>query len=371
MIDAGLTALAVWFPAHVRTNDEVRARHPAVVADAEERSLARMFAVTEPENEFDRAMQPYVRDPFRGTVERRVLGAGESGVGLEVAAARAALAASALGPGDVDCLISSAFVPDEIGVGNAVFVARELGLDCEAWNLETACSGSVVGLRTAASLVRAGEHRRVLVTVSCNYSRTAVDSDTLSWFVGDGAAAMLVGAVPAGEGYLGGVAVHTAATCGSWFYALEEADGGPRIAMRATPGTGRVLSRTAPAYLRACVEGAARKAGVSLRDIAFFVFNTPTAWFAEFAARELGIDLERTVSTYPRFANTGPVLMPTNLHHAASQGRIARGDLVMLFSIGSVSSASAAVIRWGEVALGPPIKRGDADSSAHHRGMAL
>ncbi len=352
-MSAGLHALALAFPAHGRTHDAIRARDPDLVAAAEERSLARLFSTDAPENEFDRAMAPYARDPFRGTVERRVLGPGETSVELEVRAAREALAAASLDPRDVDCLISSAFVPDEIGIGNAVYVARELGLEGEAWNLETACSGSLVALRTAASLVRAGEHRRVLVTVSCNYSRTAVDSDTLSWFVGDGAAAMIVGPVGPGDGYLGGIALHTAETCGTWFYALEPSESGARVAMRAQAGTGRVLSRTAPKYLRACVEGAARRAGVSIDEIAFFVFNTPTAWFADFAARELGIDRERTLTTYPAFANIGPVLMPANLHRAASGGRLARGDLVMLFSIGSVSSASAAVMRWGEVALGP------------------
>jgi 3-oxoacyl-[acyl-carrier-protein] synthase-3 len=233
-------------------------------------------------------------------------------------------------------------------------VARELGFTGEAWNLETACSGSVVGLRTAAALVRSGEHRRVLVTTSCNYSRTAVESDTLSWFVGDGGAAMIVEAAEPGRGYLGGKVVQTAATCGTWYYALEASDGGAaRIAMRAAPGTGRVLSRTAPIYLRECVEGALARAGVRLEDVAFFVFNTPTAWFAEFAVRELGISAERTISTYPKFANTGPMLMPTNLYFAAAADRIRAGDVVLLFSIGSVSSAAAIVLRWGDVSLGP------------------
>jgi 3-oxoacyl-[acyl-carrier-protein] synthase-3 len=353
MTSAGLLSLAVQFPSVVRGNDYFTTRYPDLVEAAESRALAKLFNGEVVENEFDRAMQPYLKDPFRGTVERRVLGAEETSVGLECGAARQALEAAGLGPGDIDCLISTSFLPDTLGVGNAVFVARDLGLRCEAWNLETACSGSVVALRNAAALVRAGEHRRILVTVSCTYSRTAVASDSLGWFVGDGAAAFIVGAAPDGFGYLGGKAVHTANTCGTWYYELEISDGRPRIAMRATRETGRVLSHTATPYLRECVEGAAAAAGVRIEDIDFFAVNTPTAWFADFVAHELHIDPERTVSTYASFANTGPVLMPTNLHYAASQGRIKPNDLVMLFSIGSVSSASAAVLRWTDVKLGP------------------
>jgi len=294
-------------------------------------------------------MLPYLRDPFRGTVERRILGPDETSIGLEVDAARKALDAAGVRVGEVDCLVSSAFLPHHVGIGNAVYVASELGLDgVEAWNLETACSGSLVGLRTAFSLVASGEHERVLVTASCSYSRPAVEGDTLSWFLGDGAAALLV--TRGGPGaYLGGFAMHTAETCGTWYYALElDEAGAPRIAMRMNPGTGRAMSRAAGPTLRRCVARATERAGVAIDDVAFFVFNTPTAWFADFAAAELGIARDRTISTYPRYGNIGPVLMPANLTHAAQEGRIPDGAPVLLFSIGSVSSASAAVIRWSD-----------------------
>lgn len=348
MGDAGLSALALSFPSVVRDNGHFRSTRPDLVAEAQDRSLARLFDAPEPENEFDRAMQPYLRDPFRGTVERRVLGPDETSVGLEVDAARKALDAAGVDVGEIDCLVSSAFPAHHVGIGNAVHVARELGLDCEAWNLETACSGSVVGLRTAYSLVRAEEHRRVLLTVSCTYSRPAVEDDTLGWFLGDGAAAFLI--EPRADGaYLGGYAVHTADTCGTWYFSLELDEGGdPKIAMRMNPGTGRAMSRAAGPTLRRCVTRAAERAGVHLDEIAFFVFNTPTAWFADFAAKELGIARDRTISTYPRYANIGPVLMPANLAHAAEEGRLADDSLVLLFSIGSVSSASAAVLRWSD-----------------------
>jgi 3-oxoacyl-[acyl-carrier-protein] synthase-3 len=93
---------------------------------------------------------------------------------------------------------------------------------------------------------------------------------------------------------------------------------------------------------------------VSLADIDFFVVPTPVAWYASFAARLLGFPPEKTLSTHHLYANTGPVLMPANLYHAALEGKMRPGSLVMIHTVGIVSNASAAVLRWGDVRLGPP-----------------
>lgn len=353
-VAAGLQALAVAFPQAVRTNDHWREHHPRLVEAAEGSALARLWehqdALTDP---FDAAMQRYLQDPFRGSVERRVLGPGESSVTLEVEAARAALLAAALEPDQIDLAIVTSFRPDTIGVGNAAFVARELGLRAPAWNLETACSSSVVALHTASGLVRAGQYRRVLCVSSCTYSRDIADDDSLSWFLADGAGAFVVGEEPEGYGLLAFASQSTTDTCDTWRFDLEGGERVPRVRMRSSPDTGRVLRASSTHYLRTTVSAALERAGLRHADVDFFVFNTPTAWFLEFAERALELSPGRALSTYPLYSNIGPALMPANLHHAASTGRIARGDRVLLYSIGSVSTASAAVLRWGDVALGP------------------
>lgn len=363
MTSAGMRSLALAFPSTVRTNDYWREHYPDLVATADKRTLAKLWSAPSTPEEaaqqhpFDLEMGPYLSDAFRGAVERRVLSDGQTPLSLEVEAARRAMRAAGLGPGDVDLLITSSFFSNEIYIGNAAFLARELGLTCAAWNLETACSSSVVSFRTACSLVRDGEYRRVLVVTSCNYSQLADEADTLSWFLGDGAAAFVVSEVPDGAGYVAGHTVHTADTCGSFFLQMvvDEETKQPRMRMLTGEGSGKVLRETAIPYLRECCEGAARRAGVSLDDIDFFVFNTPTAWYSRFCARALGVPQDRTISTYPIYANTGPVLMPSNLYHAAREGRVKPGALVMLYAVGSVSSASAAVVRWGDVALADEI----------------
>lgn len=357
MIAVGLRSLAVRFPRAIRTNDHWRQRYPAVVADAEERTLARLW---KPDGDtaarpFDEAARPYLQDPFRGAVERRVCGDGEDSLTLEREAARAAVEAAGLDLEEVDLLIASSFRARHVGTGNAAFLARDLGLTCNAFNLETACTGAVASLQTAVGLVRAGLYRRVLVVVSCTYTLDTDEQDTLSWFMGDGAGAFVVSEVAPGQGYLGGSFVHTGNTCDAFAYrpTVDPQTQAVRMRIVAGPKTGLILRQTSAGYVRRCCFGALQEAGLTTDDIRCFVFNTPTAWFAEFAAQVLGVAVERAVNTNPLYANIGPALTTANLHFAARTGRIAPGDAVLIYAIGSVSSAGAVVLRWGDVALGP------------------
>lgn len=174
----GLRSLAVSLPGTVRTNAYFIERQPELVARAPEKSLARLFATsaqtTGDSRAFDGAMQPYVNDPFRGAVERRVLLPGETVVEHERRACARAMQAMAVGPDQIDLLLVGSFQPDQPGIGNAAFLARALELRCPAWNLESACSSSLVALQTARALVLAGDAELVLVAISCSYSRDRI-----------------------------------------------------------------------------------------------------------------------------------------------------------------------------------------------------
>jgi 3-oxoacyl-[acyl-carrier-protein] synthase-3 len=352
-----MRALALGLPDTIRTNDYWRQKYPGMVEKAESSNLSRIWSKDRHAAGdgaiFDHEMEPFVTDPFRGTVERRVLTSGETGMTLQLRGAKDVMKAAGMGPEDVDLLISAAFFPDLVDVGNAAPLARELGLRCGAWNLESACSSAVVAYETACALVSTGRYRNILVAVSCTYSSVARDDDALSWWLGDGGGAFIVGRQPSGTGFIAGATRHTAETCGAFYQELVESPTGPRLCMRANKAAGAVLRETAGEYVRSCCEQAASSAKVDLKDIDFFVFNTPTAWYATFCAKVLGIDPERTMSKYPHYGNIGPALMPVTLYHAYAENRIQPGDLVMLYSVGSSSTASASVTRWGEMALGP------------------
>lgn len=352
----GICSLALSFPNTIRTNDYYRNKYPELIAQSEQRSLAKLFSLADstPSNEFDLEMMPYLSDPFRGTVERRVLAPGETSLTLEYKAAKDALDAAKLSPDDVDLMIVASLVGEQIIPGNAVFLAEQLGLQCAAWNLDSMCSGAMVALQTANTLVRAGEYHNVLVVSSCTYSRLIDERDTLSWVGGDGAGAFIVSPLQSNQGIIGSKTVHTAQTCGAFYTELaEDSQGNPRLFLRSAKGASRIINNTFANYVRTSCNGAATAANVTLDQIDFFVFNTSTAWLANFYARVLGIDLERTISLYPQYGNIGPIGAVANLYHAAQLGKIRENDLVLVYSLGASANATATVMRWGDVALGP------------------
>jgi 3-oxoacyl-[acyl-carrier-protein] synthase III/acyl carrier protein len=354
----GIRSLAVSFPNLIRTNDYWIEKSPDLVAQNKPRRV-RLSRPAEPSSDnsgldiWSQEVAPYLPDPFRGSVERRVLAPDESALTLEYRAAKDALEAAQLSPDEVELAIVTSLFPEQIGLGSAAYLARKLELKCPAWNLESTCSSGIIALQNACALVQAGEYRNVLVVVSHIGSNSVDEEDTLSWSIGDGAGAFVVDSLQPNPGILGSKIVPTAATCGAYSYELvTDAQGNSRMRTR-TGENASMLAETAVDFVRTCCEGAAAAAGVTIEQIDFFAFNTPTAWYASVCTRALGIDPERTINLYPRYANIGPVFAIANLYHAALEGKIRENDLVLVYTNGAAATAAATVMRWGNVALGP------------------
>lgn len=355
----GIRALSVSFPTIIRDNDYFRREHPSLVAEAEQKTVAQAFSTASalPGDEVDlwsQEVAPYLKDPFRGTLERRVLGPEESSLTMEYRAACDALAAANLSPEDVDLLIVVSLFPEQLAPGDAAFLAGMLGIKCPAWNLESTCSSAVVALQTATALVRAGEYRNVLVVVSNTYSRFMDENDTLMFLSGDGAGAFLVDALKEGQGVLATKLVNTSATCGVFYVEhVVDPQGRPRAFIRAGRGANKMFQETTIRFIRSCCEAAVASAKLSFKDIDFFIFSSPAPWYTRVCSRSLGVDPERTINMNSHYGNIGPVLPIANLYHAARLGKIRENDLVLFYGIGSSSNAGANVMRWGDVALGP------------------
>jgi hypothetical protein len=217
----------------------------------------------------------------------------------------------------------------------------------------------LVALQAAHRLVQGGEYRHVLVVVSQFGSRAVDIADTLSWSMGDGVGAFVVSSLQPNQGILGTHLISTTATCDAYSYDLVTDEGVPRLRTR-TGENASAIAETAVEFVRTCCEAAVAKAKVHLDHINFFAFNTPTAWYVNVCTRALGIEPERTINLYPRYANIGAVLPIANLYHAAESGRLQEDDLVLVYTNGAGSTAGATVMRWGNIALGnvpaPPIQ---------------
>ncbi|MFN6513319.1 MAG: 3-oxoacyl-ACP synthase III family protein [Nostoc sp. CreGUA01] len=352
----GIRSLAVSLPSIRRTNDYYKDKYPELIAQAEQKSLARLFSLagSTPINEFDLEMIPYLSDPFRGTVERYVLGSGETSLMLEHQAAKKALEAAKLSPDDIDLMLVASVWPEQVGFGNAASLAGQLGLKGAAWNLDGACGVTPVALQTACALVQAGEYRNVLVVISCTYSRFFDEDDTVSWCMSDGAGAFVVSSLELNQGILSTKTIHTAVLCDTLTSQLRLGENGDlQLSMKVGKGANRLFREMSVDLLRTCCEGAVASAGITFEEVNFFLFNTATAWFANFCTRVLGINQERTINLYPQYANIGPVLTVANMYYAALLGKIRENDLVLIYGFGVSGVASASVMRWGKVALSP------------------
>ena len=352
----GIRSLAISFPSVKRTNDYYRNKYPEKVAQAEQETLAKIFSATEStadSRDFDRAMLPYLSDPFRGTVDRYVLGSDESSLTLETRAAKEALEAAKLSPDKVDLMLVASMLPEQIGIGNASFLVKELGLECPAWNIESMQSGALVGLQTACAMVKSGEYRNVLVVVSCTYSRNINEKDSLSWITGDGAGAFLVSSCGTDRGVLCTKVINTTATNNAYSYSLvKDPQDDPRISLQIGKNMSQQIRDNSAKFIRESCKGVIDNAGITFNEIDFLVFNTPFAWFAELFTATLDIDPDKTLNMYPYYANIGSALPLANLYYAAKLGKINKDSLVLLFSVGGSSTSAATVMRWGDVALG-------------------
>ncbi len=363
----GIRSLAVSFPKVIRVNDYWQQKYPQMVHSQFRRNRITPSAVSNTKvngfNLWSQEVAPYLSDPFRGSVERRVLSEDESSLAVQCQAAKEALAAAKLDVQEVDVVIVSSLFADNLGMDNITNLARKLGLNCPVWNLESTCSSALVALQNARALTQTGEYNNALVIVSHFGSNTVRETDTLAWSMGDAAGAFVVSQLRSNQGVLASKVVSTANTYGAYHHQLEIDElGKPRIVTQ-TGENASSLAETAVDCVRNCCHEAALKAGIGLGEIDFFVFNTPTAWYANVCVKALEIEPERTINLYPYYGNIGVVFPLANLYHAVTEGKIKENSLVLIYTNGASATAAATIMRWGDTAIGkapaPPLNNLD------------
>ena len=355
-MSARIRAIGVRYGGERRTNDWYATHFPDTLRDMAEKRLSRVFSTGDGDSAsqaVDLRMQQYMSDPFRGSVVRYKLLAGETSRSLEYAAAQDALDAAGLLPSDIDVILVASWLPqDFIAPGNAVFLARQLEIAAPAFNLETACSSGLAGLEIAEGLLAVGRYRRVLLVLSNTVSRQADDANSLSWISSDTAAAVVLERAAQGE-ILGSQMENTAGTAGVFVHRMVAGEHGPYVRMELGEVSGHAIrAQAAPELIQRLCHGALERAGVRLDAIRYLASSTPLAWFSTLCREALDIAEDRTLDLFPRLGNAGLPFPAIHLHHALCEGRLQRGDLALLFTIGSTSSAGAMVVRVGDWALG-------------------
>ncbi len=282
-----------------------------------------------------------------GIRQRHLAGAHETCAFMGARAAAAALADAGAGPGDVDAVILATATPDQAFPATALRVQAELGIKQGfGFDLSAACSGFVYGLSVGDALMRTGQARGVLVIGSEVYSRILnwADRGTCVLF-GDGAGAAFLRRATPTDGDRGILSTHLHAdgTLGDSLY-IDGSVGQPD-----KPGhlvmNGREIFRHAVAKLAAVVDEALACNGLAHADVDWLVPHQANRRIIEAMGKKLGLASERVVMTVDRHANTSAASIPLALAEAYSDGRIKRGQLVLMEALGGGLTWGSALVR--------------------------
>jgi 3-oxoacyl-[acyl-carrier-protein] synthase-3 len=285
-----------------------------------------------------------------GIKQRHIAAPGETTSELGLEAARAALKAADIDPQSIDLIVLATSTPDNTFPASAVAVQAGLGITHgAAFDLQAVCSGFVFGLATVDGLLKTGAYRRALVIGSETFSRILDWTDrTTCVLFGDGAGAVVVEAqMQPGSREDRGILTAHLRSDGRHKSKLY-VDGGP-----STTGTvghlrmeGREVFRFAVQTIVDVVEDAFRDTGYSAADIDWFVPHQANKRIIDGAAHKLGIAPEKVVLTVDRHGNTSAASIPLALSVAIADGRIKKGDLVLLEAMGGGFTWGAVLVRW-------------------------
>jgi len=285
-----------------------------------------------------------------GISRRHIASDNETTASLGEAAARAALEHAGLAASDIDTIIVATSTPDNTFPATAVDIQSRLGMNHGfAFDMQAVCSGFVYALATADLHIRGGAAKRVLVIGAETFSRILdwTDRSTCVLF-GDGAGAVVMEAregrgTPDDRGILASSLRSDGAHKSKLFV-----DGGPsstqtvgRLRME-----GREVFKHAVGMITDVVEDVFDAAGLPLSALDWFVPHQANKRIIDASTRKMGIPDEKVVITVDRHGNTSAASVPLALASAVGDGRIGRGDLVMLEAMGGGFTWGAALLRW-------------------------
>jgi len=288
-----------------------------------------------------------------GIRERHIAEDGTASSHLATEAAKALLAQTKTDPADIDMIIVASVTPDMMFPAAACLVQDRIGAK-KAWgfDLSAACSGFAYALTVGAQFVGSGAHKKVLVIGSDKMSSILDYTDRATCILfGDGAGAALLEPASDGEGILD-------------FEHDVDGSGGQFLYM---PGGGSLHPATAETVekkmhfvhqegsqvfkyaARRMAEMSARlleRNGFTKDDLALLVPHQANLRIIRAAQERLGVDDSKVLVNIDRYANTTAGTIPLGLCDAVKQGRLRKGDLVLIVTVGAGYTTGGVLLRW-------------------------
>ncbi len=289
-----------------------------------------------------------------GIRERHVVDKGVATSDLAAAAARCCLEKAGVDPTQVDAIIVATVTPDMSFPATACLVQAKIGAT-KAWgfDLSAACSGFLYALQVGAKLIETGAHAKVLV-VGADVMSSIVDYTDRSTCIlfGDGAGAVLL--EPCAEDEVGLIDF------------LHEVDGSGAAALQMPAGgsllppshatidnkqhfvhqDGQAVYKFAVRKMAETAEAVLNRNGVLGKDLGCFIPHQANKRIILSTAERLGLSEDKVVINIDRYGNTTAATIPLAMGTALEMGRLHKGDLVLLASVGAGFTVGATLLRW-------------------------
>lgn len=284
-----------------------------------------------------------------GIQQRHIASDGETTSSMGLAAARRAMEAAGVTADDIDLIVLATATPDKIFPASACIVQRQLGVSgCAAFDVHAACSGFLYGLDLANRYLKTGGGKTALVIGSETLSRITDWNDRKTAVLfGDGAGAVVLqsGDEP------GILATHIHAD--GAYEDLLQVEQGVSVGFDITRAGGAYIKMEGNAVFRRAVatfDNIARETIADLDghldDIDWFIPHQANMRIIRAAAKKLKLPMERVVATVDQHANTSGASIPLALDMAVSDGRIQRGQTLLMAAFGAGFTWGSAMVRY-------------------------
>ena len=280
-----------------------------------------------------------------GIKNRYVAADDETTASLAADAARKALDHAGIEASEIDLIVLATATPDQTFPSSATKVQATLGInDCIAFDVHAVCTGFLYALSVADSMLRGGNAKKALVIGSETFSRILDWEDRATCVLfGDGAGALVLGAEET-EGGILATKLHADGRHNDLLFV----DGGP-----STTGTvgklrmkGREVFRHAVVNLADVLNEVLAAAGLTSADVDWVVPHQANQRILDATAKKLGLPADKIIVTVDQHANTSAASVPLAFDAAVRDGRIKRGDVVVLEAMGGGFTWGAAALRY-------------------------
>jgi 3-oxoacyl-[acyl-carrier-protein] synthase-3 len=290
-----------------------------------------------------------------GIRERHIAAPGVATSDLGKEAALAAIERAGITPNDIGVIVVGTVTPDMMFPSTACLIQDKIGAQ-HAWgfDISAACSAFTYSLSVASQLVATGAHEYALVVGADVMSRIMdyTDRSTCVLF-GDGAGAVVVSAAGAGEAAIldfeheidgsGGLALYMPAGGSLHPPSHETIDQG----MHYVKQDGRAVFKFAVRKTEEITRRLLERNHLKPSDLDLFVSHQANRRIIEAAAENLELSADKVIINIDRFGNTVAATIPLALNDAVCSGRLKKGDLVLLASVGAGFTVGAVLLRWG------------------------